>query len=514
MPTVPISMKKLQDILRLKYGCAMSHRQIAKSLSISPSTVSHYLNRAAQLGITHWPLEACWTDKALASAFQGTQVQPKRYAEPNWPQLHQELKHKTMTLQLLWTEYADQHPDGHYSYNHFCRLYKAWRQCQQPSMRQVHVAGEKLFVDYCGPTIGVVDPDTGELHRAQVFVAVLGASNYTYAEATWTQGLEDWVMSHARCFTYLGGVPEVVVPDNLKSAVSKACRYEPDLNPTYHQLALHYDTAVVPARPYKPKDKAKAEVAVQVVERWIIAVLRHETFFSLKQLNQRIGELLAHLNRRPFKKLPGSRLSAFEALDKPALKPLPQQPYTYTQVKTVRVHLDYHVELDKHYYSVPHALVKKSLEAHLSGELVTLYHQGERVAVHPRAHRQGGHTTEPNHMPPAHQKHREWTPERFERWAGAIGKHTKALVSQWLAQRTHVEQSYRACLGLLNLAKTYTPARLEAACERALHSGIHRFAGIRNILAKGLDSQPLPSPQRDRLGELEHHNIRGSGYYH
>ena len=514
MPTVPISMRKLKEILRLKYGCAMSHRQIAKSLCISAGTVSVYANRAAQLGISSWPLDEKWDDAMLTRSFLATQAQPKPYTVPDWAVAHQELKHKTMTLQLLWEEYAERHPEGHYSYNHYCRLYKAWRQTQTPSMRQIHKAGEKLFVDYCGPTMGVVNPDTGEFRQAQIFVAVLGASNYTFAEATWSQGLENWVMSHARCFEYLGGVPELVVPDNLKSGVSKACRYEPDINPTYQQMACHYNTVVVPARPYKPKDKAKAEVAVQIVERWIMAALRREAFFSLKALNQRIAELLEKLNNRPFKKLPGSRASQFEVLDKPALKPLPQHPYTFTQIKTVRVHLDYHVEVDKHYYSVPHALIKKSLEAQISGELVRLYHQGEQVAAHPRSYRAGAHTTDDNHMPLAHQKHREWTPQRFESWGASIGSHTQQVVSRWLGQKKHAEQSYRACLGLLNLAKTYTPERLEAACHRALKSGIDRLAGIRSILQKGLDQQPLPAQQQELLADIEHTNIRGNSYYH
>jgi len=507
-------MRKLKEILRLKYGGSLSHRQIATSLSISASVVSRYTNRAAQLGITDWPLAAHWDDTTLKQAFLNTRVKKKKHSLPDWSVIYQELKQKTVTLQLLWEEYAERHPEGHYSYNHFCRLYKAWRQCQKPSMRQTHKAGEKLFVDYCGPTMRIVDPNTGEYHTAQVFVAVMGASNYTYAEATWSQGLENWVMSHARCFEFLGGVPELVVPDNLKSGVSKACRYEPDLNPTYQQLAAHYDTVVVPARPYKPKDKAKAEVAVQIVERWIMARLRHEVFFSLRQLNERIQALLKDLNQRTMKKQPGSRLSQFEALDKPVLKPLPQDPYLYTQVKQVRVHLDYHVEVDKHYYSVPHALLKQKLEAQSTGELVTLYHQGEPVAVHPRSYRTGSHTTTNSHMPVAHQKQQQWTPQRFERWARDIGPSTERLVSQFLQSTQHPEQSYRVCLGLLSLAKKYSALRLDAACERALATGIHRLAGIRSILEKGLDKQPLPERQPDLLADIDHPNIRGNHYYH
>lgn len=432
---------------------------------------------------------------------------------PDWSVIYQELKHKTLTLQLLWKEYVERHLASYYSYNHFCRLYKDWLNCQKPSMRQHHKAGEKLFVDYCGPTLNIIDPSTGEYRTAQVFVAVMGASNYTYAEATWSQALENWIMSHARCFEFLGGVPELVIPDNLKSGVNKACRYEPDLNPTYQQLAAHYNTVVVPARPKKPKDKSKVEVGVQIVERWIMARLRHETFFSLRQLNLRIHELLIDLNQRPMKKHPSSRQSQFEAIDKPVLKPLSSVAYTYTRVKPVRVHLDYHVDIEKHYYSVPHTLIKQALEAHITGELVTLYHQGQCVAVHPRSHRVGCHTTLEAHMCLAHQKQQQWSPQRFEHWARDIGPYTEKLVSQFLRAKKHPEQSYRVCLGLLSLAKKYSSKHLEAACHHALTTGITRLAGIRSILEKGLESQPLPTTQPDRLVEIEHKNIRVNHYY-
>lgn len=514
MATAPISMRKLKEILRLKYGCQLSHSQIAKSLSISSGSVSNYARRAAQFGLSTWPIPEQWDDVALSNAFFATKIQRHQLYLPDWSAVHVELKRKTMTLLLLWEEYAERNPSKYYSYNHYCRLYKAWLKCQKPSMRQNHKAGEKLFVDYCGPTMTIVEPSTGECRTAQIFVGVMGASNYTYAEATWSQKLEDWVMSHARCFEFMGGVPELLIPDNLKSGVTKACRYEPDLNPTYQQLAAHYDTVIVPARPYKPKDKAKAEVGVQIVERWIMAKLRHETFFSLRQLNLRIKELLSDLNQRPMKKQPGSRWSQFELLDKPALKPLPVIAYTYTQVKSVKVHIDYHVEVDKHYYSVPHSLVKKTLEAHASGELVTFYYQGNVVAVHPRSHRTGGHSTIDGHMTIAHQKHQQWSPQRFEKWAGEIGKATEKIVSQFLQSKKHPEQSYRVCLGLLSLAKKYSPKRLEAACNRALITGINRLQGISAILSKGLDSQPLPEVQPDLLADIEHTNIRGNRYYH
>jgi len=514
MPTAPISMRKLKEILRLKYSCSLSHRKIAKSLSISAGSVSNYVNRAAQLEITTWPLADKWGDHALRQAFFNTKTQPKRYFLPDWSVIHQELRPKTMTLQLLWEEYKERHPEGFYSYNHFCRQYKTWLKCQKPSMRQNHKAGEKLFVDYCGPTMNIVDPTTGECRPAQVFVAVMGASSYTYAEATYSQGLENWVMSHARCFEFLGGVPELIIPDNLKSGVTKACRYEPDLNPTYQQLASHYSTVIVPARPYKPKDKAKAEVGVQIVERWIMARLRKENFFSLRQLNLKIQELLIDVNQRQMKKHPGSRLEQFERIDKPALKPLPEQAYNYTLVKQVKVHIDYHVEVEKHYYSVPHSLIKQKLEAHVTGQLVTLYHQGEQVAVHPRSYRQGAHTTIEAHMPIAHQKQQQWTPQRFESWARKFGDSTERFVIELMQAKKHTEQSYRACLGLLSLGKKFSDSRLEAACSRALATGITRVNQVKAILEKGLDKQPLPEKQLDLLKEIDHQNIRGNHYYH
>lgn len=514
MPTAPISMRKLKEILRLKYGCSLSHRKIAKSLSISAGSVSNYVNRAAQLELTTWPLADKWNDNALRQAFFNTKTQPKHYFLPDWSVVQQELRPKTMTLQLLWEEYKERHPEGFYSYNHFCRQYKAWLKCQKPSMRQNHKAGEKLFVDYCGPTMNIVDPTTGECRPAQVFVAVMGASSYTYAEATYSQGLENWVMSHARCFEFLGGVPELLIPDNLKSGVTKACRYEPDLNPTYQQLASHYGTVIVPARPYKPKDKAKAEVGVQIVERWIMARLRKENFFSLRQLNLRIQELLADLNQRQMKKHPGSRLEQFENIDKPALKPLPEQAYNYTLIKQVKVHIDYHIEVEKHYYSVPYSLIKQKLEAHVTGQLVTLYHQGEQVAVHPRSHRQGAHTTIEAHMPIAHQKQQQWTPQRFESWARKFGDSTERFVIELMQAKKHTEQSYRACLGLLSLGKKFSDSRLEAACTRALATGITRVNQVKVILEKGLDKQSLPEKQLDLLSEIDHKNIRGNHYYH
>ncbi|PAV10505.1 IS21 family transposase [Arsenophonus sp. ENCA] len=513
MPTVPISMRKLKEILRLKYGAKLSHRQIARSLSISPSAVSRYANRAAQLGIKQWPLPTEWDPSSLRKAFSQTKVKMKKHSLPDWAEVHKELRNKIVTLQLLWEEYAEQYPGSFYSYNHYCRLYREWLKTTNPSMRQVHKAGEKLFVDYCGPTINIINPNTGETRTAQLFVAVLGASNYTWAEATWSQQLEDWVMSHVRCFQSLGGVPEIVVPDNLKSATSRACKYDPDINPTYQQMLEHYNVAVMPARPRKPKDKPKAEVGVQLVERWIMARLRHEHFYSLASLNQHIQVLLKRLNTKKMQKMSYSRAELFVQLDAPVLKPLPKAHYSFTLLKKVRVHKDYHVQIDNHYYSVPYTLLGVQLETRVSGELVRLFNKEQEVAVHPRC-RTYGYSTRTEHMPESHRQHATWTPERLLEWAASLGSDVHDYVLQVLNSRPHPEQSYRFCLGLLNLHKKYSNARLNAACARALKTQVWRLAGIKSILEKGLDKQTVPDTKPDLLSTLEHENVRGSKYYH
>src|SRR5262247_1642003 len=359
-------------------------------------------------------------------------------------------------------------------------------------MRQSHRAGEKLFVDYAEQGIPVINSHSGEVHEVAIFIAVLGASNYTYAEATWSQSLPDWIGSHVRTFAALGGVPQVVVPDNLKAAVSWPHRYEPTLNRTYAELAQHDGVAIVPARAARPRDKAKVEVGVQVVERWILARLRHHTFFSLLELNTAIAALLPALNIRPFKKLPGSRQSVFEALDRPALRPLPAQPYEYAEWKLVRVNIDYHVEVEGHYYSVPYALVKQQLEVRLSAQVVEIFHKGKRVASHQRSPLKGRHSTVAVHMPKAHQSYAEWTPQRLILWAAKTGEATAQVVETILASRPHPQQGFRACLGIMRLGKSYGDERLEAACQRALTLGACSYKSLESILKHGLDRRPLP----------------------
>jgi transposase len=380
-------------------------------------------------------------------------------------------------------------------------------------MRQIHKAGEKMFVDYAGQTLPIVDRSTGEIRAAQIFVAVLGASSYTFAEATWSQALADWIGSHTRALTFFGGVPQIIVPDNLKSGVNKPCRFDPEINSTYNDLAQHYGTAVIPARVRKPKDKAKAEVAVQIVERWILARLRHRTFFSLAEANAAIAGLLEELNTRPFKKLPGSRREAFEALDQPVLRPLPETPYEFAQWKTARVNIDYHIEVLGHYYSVPYQLLKQQITVRLTATTVECFHKGNRVASHRRSEHKGRHSTVTEHMPKAHQEYAGWDAKRLIDWARAAGVDTAALVEKILASRAHPQQGFRAALGLMRLDKIHGSERLDAACKRALFIGATTYKSVASILERGLDQQPLPEPQTP-AAPIHHPNIRGNSYYH
>ena len=431
---------------------------------------------------------------------------------PDWANIHGELKRPGVTLFLLWQEYRQAYSDG-YQYSWFCEHYRAWQGKLDLVMRQDHRAGEKLFVDYAGQTVPVIDQTTGEVRQAQIFVAVLGASNYIYAEATWSQSLPDWIGSHVRTFRFLGGVPELVVPDNLRAGVSKAHRYEPDTNPTYQDMASHYGVAILPTRVRKPRDKAKVESGVLVVERWILASLRHRQFFSLTELNAAISDLLGKLNARSFRKLPGCRRDHFEQLDRPALRPLPAEPYVYAEWKKARVHIDYHVAIDGHYYSVPCALVKKEVEVRMTRHTVECFYRGNRVASHRRSDQKGRHTTLTAHMPESHRQAGEWTPERLKRWAAKTGPATEKLIQVVLASRQHPQQAYRSCLGILRLGKAYGDERLEAACRRALVLGSCRYKSIESILKLRLDEQPLEGQQELALPDA-HDNIRGPAYYH
>jgi transposase len=515
MATERLPMHTIREILRQKWHLGRSNRAVARSIGLSVGAVGGTLHRARAAGLTDWSSVTALADAALAARLYPPRVDaaaPK--VVPDCASLHTERRKPGVTLQLLHLEYLERHPDG-YRYTQFCEYYRQWLRRRGLTMRQVHRGGEKAFVDYAGRGPHLVDRATGAQIPVQLFVMVLGASSYTYAEATLTQQLPDWIASHARAFAFYGGVPDAIVCDQLKSGVTVPCRYEPGVQRLYAELGAHYGTTILPARPAKPRDKAKVEAAVLVATRWIVARLRHETFYTLTALNERIAELLATLNAKPMRHYGGaSRADLFARLDQPALRPLPSVAFEYAEWKWVRVNLDYHVEIDHHYYSVPHTLAYERdvrLEARVTATSVELFLRGQRVAVHPRRFTRGQHTTCAAHMPKAHQAHAEWQPSRFIRWAATIGPQTAALVAAILADRPHPEQGYRSCLGILRLAKRYDPARLEAACARALAAGARSYRHVDAILRRGLDRR-ADTPAA--AVSVTHENIRGRDYYH
>jgi len=506
-------MRKFKEVLRLKFDRDLSNRQIAKSCSISHGTVGKYLDLAKQAGIA-WPLPDNIDDNQLEPLLYETVSRPdsEKPVMPPMEYLFKELKKKHVTLQLLWYEYKQGNPQG-YQYSYFCELYQKWRKQLDISLRQEHLAGEKLFIDYAGQTVSIFDQDTGNVHfQAQIFIATLGASNYSFAEATASQTLPDWIKSHIRAFEFFGGVTQILVPDNLKSGVTHPCRYEPDINLTYLDLARHYGTTVIPARSRKPKDKAKVESAVLITERWILAALRNHRFFSLAELNQAISERLPQFNQRLLQKMKVSREHLFETVDKPALQPLPAYRYEYAEWKKVTVNIDYHIEADQHYYSVPHQLRGKRLDVRMTATTVEVFHNGTRVASHQKSHRKYAHTTLTEHMPKAHQKYLQWSPSRIIGWAGKTGPFTQQLVTEIMQRRTHPEQGFRSCLGVIRLGKRYTPQRLEKACERAVAIGAYTYKNVESILKNSLDRQPLKSADKGQAVTV-HPNIRGKQYY-
>ena len=509
-------MRKIKEVLRLRFEFKLNQRQIARSCSIAVSTVHEYLRRAeaANLG---WPLPEGWDDGRLEAALYpgaGSKPAPPNKCSPDFATVHEQLRaHRHVTLQLLWEEYRQTHPDG-YGYSRFCELYQRWRKKLDVVMRQEHRPGEKAFIDWAGATIPVHDPATGAVWQAPLFVAALGASSYTWAEATRDQQMESWLGAHMHAFDHWGGVPAIAVPDNTKTGVTKACRYDPDLNPTYHNFAVHYGFGVVPARPYKPRDKAVVESAVQVAQRWIVAALRHRKFFSLEEANQAIRELLDRLNHRPFRKRDGSRASVFAAVDKPALKPLPAESFDMSEWCRARVNIDYHVAFDGNLYSAPYNLVHETVEIRSTSTTVEILHKGVRVASHRRSRGRGESVTNNEHRPKSHQAHLEWTPSRIVQWAQTIGPHTAQLMERIMADKPHPEMGYRGCLGVIRLAGKYSHARMEAAAERAVLTGACRYRSVESILKNSLDRQPLPSSSGPpTLSPPRHDNIRGAEYF-
>lgn len=516
-------MRNIREALRLA-ASGLSTREMASSLAIGRTTLRGYLRRARSAGLS-WPLPDDLSDADLERLLfpRATGDQRGSYTPPNWATVHRELRRKGVTLSLLWEEYRSVHPDG-YGYSRFCELYTRWEGRLSPVMRQRHPAGERVFVDYAGATMEVACPDTGEIRTAQLFVATLGASNYTYVEASWTQSLPDWISSHVRAFDFFGGISAQVVSDNLKAGVTKACFYDPEINRTYGDMAAHYDTAIVPARPHKPKDKAKVEGAVLLAERWIAAKLRNQRFFGLDELNAAIRPLLDQLNGKVTRHLGASRRDLFERLDKPALKALPTEPYVYAEWKQCRAGLDYHIDVVRHYYSVPHQLLKQKLWVRITARTVEIYFKGQRVAAHQRTSGNRQHSTHRDHMPAHHRFREDWTPERIRKQASKIGPNTEAFVEVVMRERKHPEQGYRTCLGVLRLVKNFGNDRLEAACERAIEINARSYTSLHSILKNGLDRQPRTRAPLSRMqacaaGQrdeptITHPNIRGADYFH
>ena len=510
------AMRKIREVLRLTLGEGLSRRQVSAAASLPLATVSNYVTRARAAGLS-WPLPEDLDDAVLEARLFSSTAIPAATSRPlpDWAEVDRDLRSKkNVTLALLHLEYKEQHPDG-YQYTQFCRHYHAWRGRLDLVMRQEHPAGERCFVDWAGQTVPIIDPASGEIGmEAQIFVAVLGASNHTYAEAFPSQELAHWISGHVHAFEAWGGCTRICVPDNPRTGVTRAHRYEPILNATYAEMAAHYGVAVIPARPRRPRDKAKCEVGVQVVQRWILARLRRRRFFSIAELNAAIRELLRWLNARPFKKLEGSsRQSLFEELDRPALRPLPTTRYQFAIWKRATVNIDYHIEVDHHYYSVPYQLAREVVDVRLSATTVEIFRRGHRVASHLRSSVRGGHTTTPEHMPESHRRHLEWTPTRIVRWAEGTGPQTASLVIAVMASRPHPEQGYRSCLGIMRLGKRYGDERLEAACARALAVSALSYRSVESILRTGLDRAALPETTTALIATRSHENVRGPDYY-
>ena len=499
-----LPMRKIREALRLRAE-GFSGRRVAQSLSVGRATISEYFRRADVEGL-RWPLPDALSDADLEQRLFPYSPGEARGSvpQPDWTYVHAELRRKGVTLSLLWEEYRGVHPDG-YGYSRYCELYTRWEGKLSPVMRQRHPAGERLFVDYAGHTVDVVCPKTGEVRTAQIFVATLGASSYTYVEATWTQSLPDWISSHVRAFEFFDGVPAQLVPDNLKAGVTQACFYDPAINRTYGDMANHYDTAIIPARPHKPKDKAKVEGAVLLAERWILARLRNQRFFGLDEVNAAIRPLLEQLNGKVSRHLGASRRDLFERLDRPAMKVLPVAPYVYAEWKQCRAGLDYHVDIGRHYYSVPHQLLKQKLWARITARTVEVYFKRQRVASHARTSGNHQHSTIRDHMPAHHRFREDWTPVR-------IGPNVEVFVDVVMRKRRHPEQAYRSCLGVIKLAKAFGNDRLDAACARALEINAHSYTSLHSILKNGLD-RPRREPTTDGPA-ITHPNIRGADYFH
>ena len=507
-----LTMRQMGYLLRLHHE-GVSAREIGRRLGVARSTIQDNLKRAEAAGL-EWPLPEEATDEVLELRLFGKAAftpGQRRRVEPDWAALARELKRPGVTMTILWEEYREAHPGG-YGYSRFCDLLRGFERRLTPVMRQHHVAGDKVFVDYSGKRIGIVDPATGELREAEIFVGVLGASNLTYAEATWTQQLADWTGAHVRMFRFFGGAPRLLVPDNLKSGVNKASFYDPEINRTYGAMATHYGVGVLPARPYKPRDKAKVEAGVRFAQSWILGRLRHQTFFSLAECNAAVALALQRMNERPMRKLGVSRRELFENIEREALKPLPGDDWEFAEWRRARVNLDYHIEAHDFLYSVPHGLIRAEVDVRVTARVIEIFHRGARVGVHQRRYMGARHGTDPDHMPVSHRHYADWTPERFRRWAATIGPHTEGLITAVLASRKHPEQGFRTSMGILRLYRGVDSLHAEAVSARALEIGGLASKSVASLLARKFKRPAEKDGRQTTL--FDHANLRGPGYFH
>lgn len=505
-----LTMRQLRQMLRLAQE-GVSTRDIGRRLGVARSTIQDNLKRATAAGLI-WPLPENLTDDALEKrlfARAGVKTGARRRVEPDWAELSRELKRPGVNMMILWEEYRAAHPEG-YGYSRFCDLFRGFEQRLTPVMRQHHVAGDKVFVDYSGKRIGIVNPATGEIREAEIFVAVLGASNLTYAEATWTQKLPDWTSAHVRMFRFFDGTPRLLVPDNLKSGVHKASFYDPEINRTYGALASHYGVGVLPARPRKPRDKAKVEAGVRFAQSYILGRLRRRIFFSLAECNGAIALAVEAMNSRPMRKLGISRRELFEKIERDALRPLPETDWEFAEWRRARVSIDYHIEVDGFFYSVPHALIQAEVDVRATARIIEIFYRGQRVGLHERRAMGRRHGTDPEHMPSSHRRYAAWTPDRFRRWAAQIGQNTERLIAAVLASRRHPEQGFRTCLGILKLYRGVDPGLAEAVSARALEIGALSCKNVAALLAR----KPATAKENATATLIDHANLRGPGYYH
>jgi transposase len=501
-----LSLRKIREVLRLKHEVGLSNRAIARACRVSNSTVGEYVKRAKDAGVT-WPLaDEVGEEELYQKLFpEGEKPKTAERPVPDWEQVHKELARQGVTLLLLWQEYREKHPDG-YGRSQFCEHYQRWNQTRTTSMRKPHKGGEVVEVDYAGMTLPITNPETGEVRQAQVFVASLPASSYVYAEVQPSQELQHWLNGHVRAFAFFGGVPKILRPDNLKAGVTKPNYYEPDLNPSYQELAEHYHVAVLPARVKKPKDKPSVENGVQNVERWVLAPLRNQTFFSVGEANRAIAPLLETLNTKEMQHLGKSRRQLFEDLEREALLPLPEHPYEFARWKNARVNIDYHVAFEGHYYSVPHTLVGQEVQIRATERMLAIFHRSQQVAIHPVSPIPGRFSTSADHMPSHHLFVLNADSDFFLREAAKIGPHTAAYMTAVLRSRPFPQQAFRTCLGILDLARKYLPLHLEAVCQHLLPAHLLTYKDLKSELehlTKHLSAQPLPA----------HEHVRGDTYY-